>query len=224
MNKFEATYLELRSSGHTGWGGEKFNDRINGWKKEISFLTNHAAFPKAPAKILELGSGAGDVSLLFSELGYEVSGIEISKTGVAWANEKAKLLGSSAKFNEGSASNLQQFNDSTFSAVIDGNCLHCIFGDDRKKFLNESRRVLNSKGVLYISTMFGDPKTPEALAEFDVQKRIQYQNGEPSRHMGNKDEVLNEISFAGFKILDIQTTENPWWDHLKCLAIKTEFL
>ena len=41
-------------------------------------------------KILELGCGDGELALSLAELGYNVSGVDISPTAIEWAKEKGK--------------------------------------------------------------------------------------------------------------------------------------
>ena len=36
--------------------------------------------------------------------------------------------------------------------VIDGNCIHCLFGEDRNRFYDNAKRMLKSDGYLFMST------------------------------------------------------------------------
>jgi 2-polyprenyl-3-methyl-5-hydroxy-6-metoxy-1,4-benzoquinol methylase len=46
-------------------------------------------FPKPPARVLELGCGNGmSSSLWMARKGYEVHGIDISETAIAWAEQQ----------------------------------------------------------------------------------------------------------------------------------------
>lgn len=214
----EKMYQDLRSSGASGWGGKSFEERMSSWSKTIQELGANPLFPKAPAKVLELGSGAGDVSLQFAEIGYRVTGLEISDTAVSWANEKAISKKISANFIQGNVCDLSRFEDNSFDAIVDGNCFHCIIGKDRMTLLNEVRRVLIPDGIFYVSTMIGDPK--DKTITFDQATRCQLQNGIPYRYMGTQIQLLDEITTAGFQIEQFATTQNSWWDHLNCLARK----
>jgi ubiquinone/menaquinone biosynthesis C-methylase UbiE len=133
----------------------------------------------------------------------------------------AKNMNLKTRFVQGCVSDLSQFPNETFDAVIDGNCFHCIIGPDRRKTLDEVSRVLRKDGVFYLSTMIGDPKPGKVHLKFDPICRCQIQRGTPYRYMAQKEEVLNELSQSGFVVIDQEVSHNLWWDHLCCLARKT---
>ncbi len=218
-------YQDLKSAGLEGWGGETYIARMEAWDQVIQNLLGRSEFPKPPARILELGSGAGDIALKFAKLGFEAFGIEISPIAVAWANEKAfeKAKDSinknlQAQFVQGCVTDLSQFPDEFFDAVIDGNCFHCIIGPDRKKTLDEVSRVLRKDGVFYVGTMIGDPKPGKAHLKFDPISRCQIQKGVPYRYMAQKEEVMNELNESGFSVIHQEVSQRLWWDHFSCLA------
>lgn len=214
-------YQDLKAAGLEGWGGETYLARMEAWDQIIQTLLSRSEFPKLPARILELGSGAGDVALKFAKFGFEVFGIEISQIAVAWANDKVeKNVNKNLKphFLQGCVTDLSQFPNEFFDAVIDGNCFHCIIGPDRKKTLDEVSRVLRKDGVFYLGTMIGDPKPGKAHLKFDPISRCQIQKGDPYRYMAQKEEVLNELSQSGFSIVHQEVSRNLWWDHFSCLA------
>ena len=81
----DALYIRKKSSGERGWNDEQ---TWFAWRKEMLDLIASGDLPES-GKLLELGCGAGDVSLLFAERGYQVTGIDISTTAIEWAKEKA---------------------------------------------------------------------------------------------------------------------------------------
>ncbi len=188
-------YRQRRSEGKPGWddGGQ-----WEAWKAEIEALMGDPAFPKS-GKVLELGSGAGDVALLFAERGYQVSGIEISPTAVEWASDKAKSRNLKAEFVVGDVTNLGHWDDGAFDAVIDGHCLHCIIGEDRAKVLSEAYRVLKPGGLLYLNTMCGEPDEPEVAKDFDPESRCVVVGGVARRYLGRPEGILGEVKASGFK-------------------------
>lgn len=189
-------YRRKRAEGKPGWDeGEQWES----WKAEIEALMADSAFPQS-GSILELGSGAGDVSLLFAEKGYAVSGIDISPTAVEWALEKAKSRKQKAEFIVGDVTNLGHWEDGTFDAVIDGHCLHCIIGEDRGKVLSETYRVLKPGGLFYVNTMCGEPDDPETAKDFDSGSRCVVVGGVARRYLGRSEDILDEVKASGFKI------------------------
>jgi len=183
-------------------------------------LIADALFPKSGA-VLELGAGAGDVALLFAEKGYEAAGIEISPTAVAWAREKAVQHGLAVEFVEGSVTDLSHWDEDSFDAVVDGHCLHCIIGDDRAKVFSETFRVLKPGGLLYVSTMCGDPKEPDVVKQYNPASRCMVWNGIARRYLGRPDDIIGEIGRAGFRIeRHLVVTNEGTQDDLLVYAIK----
>lgn len=78
-------------------------------------------------RILEMGSGAGDVSLKIAGRGFEVTGVEISPTAVEWAKQKAVESDLKPKFVCSSVRDGEILYGVKFDLIIDGNCLHCLF-------------------------------------------------------------------------------------------------
>lgn len=189
-------YQQRRQQGQRGWDDDA---QWLAWKAEIEGLMADPAFPRS-GSVLELGSGAGDVSLLLAERCYQATGIEISPTAVEWAREKAAARKLSAEFVTGEVTNLRKWDEAMFDAVIDAHCLHCIIGGDREKVLTETYRVLKPGGLFYVSTMCGDPDEPEVAKAFDLQTRCMVVDGVARRYFGRPEDILCELKSAGFKI------------------------
>ena len=67
---------------YEGWSSGYAEDWLYSWQPMIQ----KAAFPKQ-GKLLELGCGAGNLSIRFVQAGYEVVGVDIAPNAIAWANE-----------------------------------------------------------------------------------------------------------------------------------------
>ena len=210
-------YQQRKQQGCPGWDDD---EQWQVWRAEIGRLIADALFPKSGA-VLELGAGAGDVALLFAEKGYEAAGIEISPTAVAWAREKAVQHGLAVEFVEGSVTDLSHWDEDSFDAVVDGHCLHCIIGDDRAKVFSETFRVLKPGGLLYVSTMCGEPKEPDVVKQYNPASRCMVWNGIARRYLGRPDDIIGEIGRAGFRIeRHLVVTNEGTQDDLLVYAIK----
>lgn len=141
--------------------------------------------------------------MYFAAKGYEVHGIDIAPTAIDWANEKARIAGLTVRFLVGEVTNLACYRDSSFDIVIDGHCLHCIIGDDRRKVLSETWRVLKPGGFFYVNTMCGNVKDPEMQLLFDPATRcIMSREGKVAAHyVGLPEDIVREIEAAGFAIV-----------------------
>jgi ubiquinone/menaquinone biosynthesis C-methylase UbiE len=112
-------------------------------------LLARCPFP-AGARVLELGCGAGDLSLRLAERGLDATGVDVSPAAVEWARQKAASRGLAAAFRVRDVPDLRDFADSGFDGVLDGYCLHCVIGPDRAKVLAAARRVLRPGGLLHV--------------------------------------------------------------------------
>ncbi len=201
----DGLYRRKRAEDKPGWDdGEQWL----AWKAEIEGLMADPAFPRA-GSVLELGCGAGDAALLFAARGYSVTGIEISTTAVEWALEKSERRSLKAEFVVGDVTDLGHWDDETFDIVIDGHCLHCIIGEDRGKVLSESYRVLKPGGLLYVSTMCGDPREEVVLKAYDPESRCMVTNGVARRYFGRPEDIIRELEGAGFRIGQKEVRVNP---------------
>jgi SAM-dependent methyltransferase len=82
-----------------------------------------AVLPPAPAAIADLGCGTGSVSVLLTEAGYDVTGLDFSAVMVAAAREKAAAAGVGARFVVGDAAD-PQLDTGRFDVVL---CRHVLW-------------------------------------------------------------------------------------------------
>ena len=210
----EKLYKEYLEKGSIGWGNSQ---RFDAWNSKIDDLITKEYFPKK-GQILELGCGAGNVALMFSKLGYQLSGIDISETAIEWAKDRYKKAGFEGHFYQGQAFDLKMFPNQFFDSVVDGNCLHCILGNDRKKLYNDVKRVLKPEGIFYISTICGEPKPKWFQNDYDEyydsDSKVVFRDSVPYRYFAEPDEIKEEINSAGFEIIESNLSANEHSDHL----------
>jgi 2-polyprenyl-3-methyl-5-hydroxy-6-metoxy-1,4-benzoquinol methylase len=154
--------------------------------------------------VLELGCGAGNLSVMLAERGYAITGVDIAPTAVDWATERALAQGISAQFYVDNVLELATCADSAFDAVVDGHCLHCIIGSDRARCLAAVLRVLKPGGILVVLTMCGAVTDPRMLENFDATTRTTVHSGRPTRFVGDPDSIVAEVVTAGFDIRKVQ--------------------
>ena len=164
---YEHRYQQCRQQGLTGWFDGKALEAV---LSRLSERMQADYLPKT-GRVLEMGCGAGDQSLHLAALGYDVSGVDIASTSIAWANEKAIQRGLTADFQVGNVCNLNAFPDASFDIALDGNCLHFVIGENRRKFLESAYRVLKPGGWLLITSICDAPNASIAAPGYDPATR-----------------------------------------------------
>lgn len=150
MEIHESVYRELKKSGCQGWGGSSYTKRIRGWEEQLDKIFKQIQL--SGNRVLELGSGAGDVSLRVAHRGYNVTGVEISPTAVEWAKQKAEDDNLNIEFICQSVADRTILGGEKFDLIIDGNCLHCLFDEDRVAFYDNIERLINLDGYVFVSS------------------------------------------------------------------------
>jgi SAM-dependent methyltransferase len=194
----DAVYRQRRASGAVGWDNDAGYVALLGLV-ETRLLTTLPA----GCRILELGCGAGNLSLLMAEHGWQMTGVDIAPAAIDWATARSNAF-PGVDFRVDDVLHLATCADTHFDAVVDGHCLHCIIGPDRRRCLVSVHRVLKDNGALLVVTMCGEVVDAKLRATYDPATRSVSMNGRPVRYIGAPDDIMAEISSAGFAIHDAQ--------------------
>lgn len=166
----ESAYQQIKSNGYVGWGNAKsLNDLGDNATKQYLHNTVKRFFPEPQGKkALDVGCGTGTTAFLFSQMGMDVTGVDISETAISMGHELARQQGLNINFVKGDALELEKLNQK-FDLIYDSHCLHCIvFEDDRQKVLTGVKKSLNPGGIFILDTMVM-PNEPHNLADtFDT--------------------------------------------------------
>lgn len=111
--KVIANYWIIRSSTYTNGVNDFDEEERRVWKQtfENSLPANERL------KILDVGTGAGFLALLFAEMGHEVTDIDLSAGMLEKAMHNTENMGLKIDFFHGDAENIS-FEDSSFDLVI----------------------------------------------------------------------------------------------------------
>lgn len=201
----DSIYVQAREAKLAGWGG---NERL----ANASLVDRFMALKGIPVqgKLLELGCGEGHHCRAFAQLGYEVSGIDISATAIEWAKEKATETGIPSTFLVADLTDVSQQLPERYNVVIDGNCLHCIIGDDRLVFLAKVYEALKANGVFFVSS----------LCCKEASNHIIEKDGYAYRHVAAAQSLIEELQQAGFIISATTRYQRDTHDHLTIDARK----
>jgi len=210
-------YLKLKKEENViGW--DKTQAAYEEMERRLKSIFDLCKMPSC-GRILELGCGAGNISLRLEKQGYEVTGIDISPTAIEWAKSKCLDASGTTKFYVDNVLDMRFVEDGYFDIVLDGHCLHCIIGDDRRAFFFESLRVLKPGGWLFIDAMCG-PVSSNKLSGYDPKTKCTIHNGIATRYLGLPEEIEKEVIDAGFKVKLVIREPEATHDNVVIVAVK----
>jgi ubiquinone/menaquinone biosynthesis C-methylase UbiE len=118
-----------------------YDEKINWYKTLLELLSDQ------PLKILDAGSGTGNMSILLSQLGHKVTGIDLSIKSLSIAKNKAFKLSNKPKFIYADATN-PPFRENSFDVIFSRYLLWTLTEPD--KAFSAWNRVLKPLGKLII--------------------------------------------------------------------------
>lgn len=200
-------YVRRKSNGKIGWADE---DSYKAKEERIDSFLVRNPLPKG-SRFLELGCGAGNITLFMAKKGFEAHGIDIVPESISWAKEKIALSNTTADFRIGNVVDLKCYSDNYFDFIFDGETLHCIISSDRKRCLANVFRVLKQGGYFLaganlVNTAFITYPDLDEECYFDPETRCLYHNNVPYYYLSEEQEFLSEIREAGFQIQYYQKT------------------
>jgi ubiquinone/menaquinone biosynthesis C-methylase UbiE len=140
---------------HAGHGIKSDEER-EAWKE-----TFKKALPTGAADILDVGCGTGELSLLLAEMGYRVTGLDLSDKMLEKAKAKAAACGLDIRYEKGDAEN-PPFGDNAFDGVFTRHVLWTL--PNPAKALEGWKRVLKDGGRVMIVDGVWDDGTLDSKA------------------------------------------------------------
>jgi ubiquinone/menaquinone biosynthesis C-methylase UbiE len=119
------------------------------WKQALKNV-----LPKSKLKVLDVGCGTGEMSLLLAEMGHQVTGIDLSEKMLQKARSKAKASKLTVRFESGDAERLN-LKDTSFDLVLNRHLLWTLPhpGDALKEW---SRVLCEGGKVVVIDGLWND--------------------------------------------------------------------
>lgn len=128
----------------------KFMD-VSAYSDTFNFLCN--SITRENAEVLEIACGPGNITnyLLTKRPDLKILGIDLSANMI----ELAKQNNPTARFKLMDCRDIGSFKNK-FDAVVCGFCLPYLEKEETNKLIEDTSKLLNQKGVFYISTIEGD--------------------------------------------------------------------
>lgn len=115
-------------------------------QKYLEELSKHAAHE--PLSVIDIGAGTGRYAVALSELGYDVTAVELVKYNLGILKQKK----SNVKAYQGNALSLKRFADDRFDlALLFGPMYHLLSFEDKKRALAEAKRVVKPNGYILVA-------------------------------------------------------------------------
>ena len=133
-------------------------------------------------KFLDIGTGPGTQAIQLEQLGFDVTGMDISENAII----KARKLSSNVQFLTDDFLN-SKLDDKEFDYIFDRGCFHIFEDEQRKLCIKQFSRILSDDGILFVKCMSVD--------EQDLDE-------DEGPHRFSKHEIIDSFS-SDFEILDI---------------------
>lgn len=103
---------------------------------------------RGQVRLLDIGAGTGRYSVALAEEGYDVTAVELVRYNLGILKKKA----SSVKAMQGNAVNLKKLESDSFDVTLLFGPMYHLFGfEDKRKALDEAKRVTKSGGVILVA-------------------------------------------------------------------------
>ena len=111
-----------------------------------------------PCKIIELGCGVGNYVRYLSQMGFYVTGVDISDKAIEIARILAQKAGVQCDFIEADVLGDMSEIKNKYDFAYDWELLHHVFPEDRDKYIDNVHRLLTNQGR-YMSVCFSETST-----------------------------------------------------------------
>jgi SAM-dependent methyltransferase len=122
----------------------------------LKFLKKDQKYKIEGRNILDLGSGTGRNANYLVEEGNSVIGIEISKTALTLAKERANDMGLKVDYRLGDIGEHYEIPDESIDLVLDVTSSNALDEKGRAVYLSEVSRVLKSGGYFFVRALCKD--------------------------------------------------------------------
>lgn len=100
------------------------------------------------SKVLDIGCGTGEHTILLTRLGYDVLGVDFAPHAVARARANATEKGVDAHFEVADAMDLS--NEPGYQTIVDSALFHIFDGTDRARYVRSLHGALRPGGLVHV--------------------------------------------------------------------------
>jgi SAM-dependent methyltransferase len=183
-------------------------------KDFLKFLRRKEHVELSGLKVIDIGSGTGRNTNYLAELGNEAYGMDISKTAIKIAKERATALKLPIPptYHIQSIGDPYPFEDNSFDLALDVTSSNSLNERERASYLSETRRVLKPEGHFFVRALCKD-------GDQNAKNLIKLSPGPEHDTYINNDMQLTERVFTE---ADFRTAYEPYFAILE-LSKKTTY-
>lgn len=122
----------------------------------LKFLKKEEKFRVENKNILDLGCGTGRNANYLADIGNNVIGIEISKTALNLAKERARELNLDVDYRLGDIGEEYEIKDDSIDLVLDVTSSNSLDEEGREIYLRETNRILKPGGYFFVRALAKD--------------------------------------------------------------------
>lgn len=182
---------------------EDLKIKLKHWEKGVT--SNY--FPQN-ASVLDVGCGMGREAFALYDMGFTITGVDISEKAIKEAKQFASASNRRIKFLHTNGKDLP-FEDNTFDVVIIwAQTFGIMYGSKQQlSFLYECRRVLKENGIISFSGHDREYLEKNYSHIIDEKKFFPFANSEIYWEMFTIEELSDLAQKAGFKVLECEKGE-----------------
>ncbi|KPL60155.1 class I SAM-dependent methyltransferase [Rossellomorea vietnamensis] len=152
----------------------------------------------SPGKVLEFGCGPGRNAIYLAERGFEVDAVDVSKTSLEWAKERADGRNLTINFLHQNIFDCD-LNIGKYDFIYDSGCFHHIAPHRRISYINLIERTLKHEGHFGITCFYkGGELGGSDISDWEVYKKGSLMGG-----LGYTEERLRRV-FHSLKPIEIR--------------------
>jgi len=153
-----------------------------------------------PGRAVDFGCGGGNYSLYLARHGFDVTGVDISRTAVALARRRARRQGVRCRFLTADVAGDLSRLPGSFAFAFDWELLHHLFPEQRARYVRNVWEKL-APGGLYLSVCFS-----EQDPQFGGRGKYRTTSIGTVLYFSSKAE-LRGLFAPGFRIFGLRTVE-----------------
>ena len=167
-------------------------------------------------RILDLGCGVGRHCVYLADKGFNVVGIDVSRSALMMAGKWGQKEGSASVMLIQAAMTSLPFRDRSFDAAISVSVIHHAVIGDIKTTIGEIYRILNKNGLFLANlASVNDPRhgTGERVEEntFRIPEAFEEKRFEELHHFSTKGEVIRLLASFGSIKLELMKDKPHYW-------------